>query len=487
MRAWIERAVTLQRELAAIAEVDPRWWALAAGVALVEPWAPPEVYLACDAEPDADTLMATPRPPDAAGRDPVEEAIAEAIDRAKAARQALRELDGELPDQPLAVTIDRAGGGTVRPSSLEVAAFAVGDGCVVGRIDDVRLPDSLRAAVRGERAAPGSWRSAAEVPFVCVALGEEPLATARHGHRRGWLAGMNGGPWLGLSRSAGARGAAGLDVVSTCHLVVDGYGHARLSARLAELGAAQRARRARAGASSPAPATSASGALPPLAAVAGGLPLTIAWRLLERPAPRAIALAYQLGRLLHRNAGDRRARFSPTFQLPVARGKKDDPLRLRRRIVAATASVRFDEGEAEPFEVFEERMRQIIAREAMARGLVSRLLAAARAVPVPVAWKRRSISAKRAAWLDGFAEVIGGRAMLSRIALDVPLPPLCAASSPARMATEEDPAGGCVITIVEGKGSGPGVIAIAGSGFIGSQPQAQALLDELLAAPTATG
>lgn len=171
----------------------------------------------------------------------------------------------------------------------------------------------------------------------------------------------------------------------------------------------------------------------------------------------------------------------------MARGKKDDPLRLRRRIVAATASVRFDEGEAEPFEVFEERMRQIIAREAMARGLVSRLLAAARAVPVPVAWKRRSISAKRAAWLDGFAEVIGGRAMLSRIALDVPLPPLCAASSPARMATEEDPAGGCVITIVEGKGSGPGVIAIAGSGFIGSQPQAQALLDELLAAPTATG
>ncbi len=480
MRAWLDRAVTLQRELAAIAEVDPRWWALAAGVALIEPWAPPEVYLACDAEPDADTLMATPRASQGVG-DPVEEAIAEAIDRAKAAQLALRELDGELPDQPLAVTVDRAGGGTVRPSSLEVAAFAVGDGCVVGRIDDVRLPDRLRAAVRGERAARESWGSAAEVPFVCVALGEEPLATARHGHRRGWLEGMNGGPWLGLSRSAGAPG---LDVVSTCHLVVDGYGHARLSARLAELGAELRARRGRAGTGSPSPAASA--VLPPLAPVAGALPLTIAWRRLERPAPRAIPLAYQLGRLLHRNAGDRRARFSPTFQLPVARGKKDDPLRLRRRIVAATASVRFDAGEPEPFEVFEERLRQIIAREAMARGLVSRLLAAARAVPVPVAWKRRSISAKRAAWLDGFAEVIGGRAMLSRIALDVPLPPLCAASSPARMATPEDPAGGCVITIVEGKGGGPGVIAIAGSGFIGSQPQAQALLDELLA-PTATG
>ncbi len=459
MRAWAQRAASLRHELAAIAEVDPRWWLLAAGVAFVEPWAPAEVYLACDAEPDADTLMATP----CAGGGP--DLVSDAIARAKAARQALRELDGELPEQPLAVTIARAGGGTVRPSALEVAAFAVGDQCVVGPIDDVRLPDKLRAALRGERVE--RWRGPA--PFVCVALGEEALATARHGHRRAWSAELGGGPWLGLTR------APGLDVVSTCHLVVDGYGHAKLSARIAEL------------ARSEPNSGSGSGygggggrAAPELAPVADGVPLTIAWRRLPQAAPRAIPMAYRLGRILHRNAGDRHARFSPTFQLPVARGKKDDPLRLRRRIVAATASVRFDGGEAEPFEVFEERMRAIIAREATARGLVSRLLAAARAVPVPVAWKRNSISAKRAKWLDGFAEVIGGRAMLSRIALDCELPPLCAASSPARMATAEDPTGGCVITIVEGKGA-PGVIAIAGSGFAGSEVAAQALLDELLA------
>ena len=110
---------------------------------------------------------------------------------------------------------------------------------------------------------------------------------------------------------------------------------------------------------------------------------------------------------------------------------------------------------------------------------MSRLLAAARAVPVPLAWKRKSIGAKRPRWLESFAEVIGGRALLSRIAIDASIPPLCAVSSPSRLATPDDPVGGCVITIVD-DGS-QGAITLCGSGFAGTPRDAAAFLDELLA------
>jgi hypothetical protein len=216
-----------------------------------------------------------------------------------------------------------------------------------------------------------------------------------------------------------------------------------------------------------------------LAPVAGALPLAIAWRELPSPTPRAIPLGYALGRILHRNAGRRDARFSPTFQIPVARGRKDDPLRLRRRIVSATTSVRFADGEPEPFPAFEARVREVIIREANEQGLVSRLLAAARAAPVPLSWKRKSISAKRPRWFERFAEVIGGRALLSRIAMDAPIPPICAVSSPSRLATDDDPTGGCVITILDD--GTRAAITVGGSGFAGTSERAQALLDELLA------
>src|SRR6185436_19727191 len=95
VRAWARRAAELHRELAAIAEIDARWWLLAGGAAVVETWPRPDTYLACDAEPDADTFMGyrAPRP-----RDLVADAIARAgavvgpdavrlrLDRRRAAR-----------------------------------------------------------------------------------------------------------------------------------------------------------------------------------------------------------------------------------------------------------------------------------------------------------------------------------------------------------------------------------------------------------------
>jgi hypothetical protein len=245
--------------------------------------------------------------------------------------------------------------------------------------------------------------------------------------------------------------------------VIDGYGHARIAARIAELVASE-------------PATNGHTARP-LATVPGAVPLAVSWRELH-PTPRVIPFAYVLGRLLHR-LGERDARFSPTIQIPVARGRKDDPMRMRRRIVSATTSVRFDRGDAEPLAEFDARVRGVFSREAADSGLVSRMLAAARAVPVPLAWKRKGISAKRPRWLESLAQVIGGRALWSRIAMDVAVPPLVAVSSPSLLATAEDPTGGCVITVVDDGTCG--AITLCGSGFAGTPDKAAAILDELLA------
>ncbi len=445
MRAWLRRTAELRSEIAAVTALDLRWRLLAAGVALAEVHARPEVYLACDAEPDADTFIGYPaaRPRDL---------VVDAILRADAARTALRELDGTLPDQPLAVTIDHSRGAHPHPSTLDVAAFAVGARCLVARLDDPTLPAQLAAALAGAEIA--AWRG--EMPFVCVSIGDEPLETARHGHRRAWT--PHGGPWLGLGR------AGDLALVSTCHLIIDGYGHARIAARISELAAGV--------------GDGVGNQAPRLAVVAGAVPLAIVWRTLECPTPRLLPLAYELARLLHRQAGRPDAAFSPTIQIPVARGHKDDPARLRRRVVSATMAVHFVDGTPEPFEAFEARARDVFAREAAGHGLISRLLAAARAIPVPLAWKRKSISAKRPPWLDGIAELIGGRALLSRIAVDAPIVPMCAVSSPSRLASAADPIGGNVITIID-DGHHAGITVCGSARSAGSVAE---LLDELLGA-----
>ncbi|MDX2092759.1 MAG: hypothetical protein SFX73_33140 [Kofleriaceae bacterium] len=453
---WLRRTLELHRELAEIAEIaelDPRWWLLAGSVALAETRTRPHAYLACGVEPDADTFMGQRSPPPS-------DLVADALVRARAARTALRELHGILPDQPLAVTLDHTWPGGIRPSRLDVVAFAIGARCVTGSLDDPGLAAVLTAVLQG--VAPPRWSGAP--PFVCVSIGDEPLSTARHGHRRAWA--ERGGPWLGLGRSGE------LAVTSTCHFVLDGYGHARVAARIAELVAEARTSR-------DAPFAPA----PPLAIPAGAVPLSVTWRELDSPTTRVIPLAYELGMYLHARAGRPNARFSPTIQIPVARGRRDDPLRLRHRIVSATTSVRFAAGVPEPFDVFDARVRGVFAREAQARGLISRLLAAARAVPLPDAWKRKGVSATRPRWLENLADVIGGRALLSRIVVDVPLAPTCAVSSPARLATARDPFGSCVITVVDD--GRRGAITVCGSGLVGAPHDAGKLLDQLVAAASA--
>ena len=460
-RGWVSRASSLHGELTSIADDDPRWWLLAGGAAAAEPWRPRPGYVVSDAEPGADTFIGYRAP---VMIDPLHDAI----DRARAARAAIRELDGSLPDQPLAVTIARAdlGGARILPSALDVAAFAIGPYCMIADLDDPTLLAQLAAAARG--VAPPAWHGA--TPFVCVSLGDEAIEVARHAHRRAWRDGR--GPWLGLGRTGE------LATVSTCHLVVDGYGHACLAGRIHALHLA----------GMPAPFDRPGWpdvrplvppvALPALRPVPGAIPLGVAWRSLDGASLRALPLAYATGRILHRLAGRPDARFSPTLQIPVAPGRLDDPERRRRRAMPAAVSVRFEHGIAEPFSAFESRARDVLERETLGVGLCARLFAAARAAPTPLAWKRRSFSTARPRWLDRVSDVLGGRACLSRIRIDAPLPPSCAVSSPSRHASDADPMGACVVTVVDD--GTHAALTVCGSGMAGSHDAARSLLDEIV-------
>lgn len=442
MRSWARRAAGLRDELAQIADVrDPRWWLVAGGAAV--DWNERGTYVSSDAEPSADTFIghATPAPRDV---------LADAFVRAHAARAALRDLDGELPGQPLAVTVRRSAHGAVTEgSALDVVALAIGDRVIAHRLA-ATIADETGALVAPVPDA---------VPFATITVGDEPIETARHGHRRGWRHdGEAVGPWLGLGR------AGNLALVSTCHMVVDGFGHAWLTARITEYAASMRAAvRAMPGLDVPAPRP-----------VAGGIPLAVTWRELATPAPRALELAYALGVLLHRLAGRPEAPFSPTFQIPVAPGALGDPLRVRNRVVPAIASVRFAGATPEPFAAFASRTKQVLAREAAGSGVLSRLLTAARAVPMPLAWKRHAVGVERPSWLGPIADVIGGRGCVSRIRLPAGTPPSCAVSSPARLATEHDELGSCVVTIIDD--GARAAITWCGSGRAGERH----LLDELL-------
>jgi hypothetical protein len=458
MRSWARRAAELHGEITAIADDDPRWWLLAGGAAVTEPWPARPGYVVSDAEPSADTFLGYRVAPGA-----IVDPLRDAIDRARAARTALRELDGTLPDQPVAVTLWRGERAVVEPSALDIAAFAIGAHCVIAALDDPSLHHQLAAVARGN--APQPWRG--PVPFVCVSIGNEPIEVARHGHRRAWRG--DRGPWLGLGRTGD------LATVSTCHLVIDGYGHACLTGRIHALTAAARAS-ADLGMRVQLPAPPA---IPALSPIAGAIPLGVAWRELDTANLRVLPLAYAVGVLLHRAAGRPEARFSPTLQIPIAPGRVDDPERRKRRAMPAAVSVRFDGGVAEPFEVFEARARSVLARETSGLGLCARMIAAARAAPTPLAWKRKSFSTSRPRFLDRVSDVLGGRACVSRIRIDTPIPPSCAVSSPSRHATPADPLGACVVTIVDD--GDRAAITVCGSGVAGSARAASELLDEILA------
>jgi hypothetical protein len=236
-------------------------------------------------------------------------------------------------------------------------------------------------------------------------------------------------------------------------MVVDGHGHALLAAQI----------RKRRGVGVGVSVGVSDPAIP-----ADAIALDIAFSELAS-SPRALDLAYRLGRSLHRLAANPHARFSPTFQIPIAPGDRTDPDRFKRRVVPAICSVRFERGLPESFAAFEARTRELLAREASGTGVSAHLLAAARGAPAPLAWKRRAVGPARPRWLESMANLIGGRGCVSKI-LGAPA---VAVSSPARLATETDPFGSCVVTVVtSGERS---VMTVASSGI-----DPHALLNEIV-------
>ena len=473
---------------------SPVWWGLVGAVALVEPYGRPGAYLVSDAEPRADTFMGVPgpAPDDAAGR------IGWAIAAAHAAVRAVLARDGSLPEQPLTVGIalHRGAARTVPIASPWRVAFAIGGGVVTALLDprgpahEAALARTLAAALRDPTPTTSTApvRDGDATPMLTVTVGDDDLARAHHGHRRGWH-GRAGGPWLGVAR------AGGLTVVSTCHMIVDGWGHAQLTTDLVR-GIDRAAARTLAAAAAAVVGTSH---MPPARSSTWrpsprgdgvtsdnvGEPLGVAWRRLPAPMPPALRQAWTLGRLLHRDRGQPGAARSPTFQIPVAPGAADDPTRFARRVRPAILSVRFPDGRPEPEAAFAARARTVIAREAQGHGLSSHLLTALTALPAPLGWKRGVVGA-RARWLADAIDVIAGTGCLSYMRV-AGAPPLVAVSSPAQLLPAGDRAATSVLTVIA---DGDGATAtLAGSGRATSPAEAEAFLDawctELDAAGTA--
>jgi hypothetical protein len=464
IRRWRELHA-LAEEVGVVDRRDPAWWFVLGGSALLEAIAQATdadaPYVASDGEPHGDTFMGWPAaaPRDLAG------AIGAMVADAAAASRAIVELDGTLPEQPLAVAIRAGGGARTEAVDPANARFAIGGKRFAARVSGG--PDELAAVARAIARQVRDGGGGEPVPAAIGAVaGEHEVAIARHLHRRAWTDGS--GPWLGLGW------APQLAVASTCHLVVDGYGHALLASRIAQARHDMPLRAHLAAAAAEIIGTSPIPRPPPLA---GTEPLGVAWARLPHPLPRFAEMVHALGRVLHDEAGAR-GPFSPVIQVPVARGAKDDPLRWRRRVVYALLSVRFPDNIAEPVDAFAERARATIAREVDGGGLLTRLVGATAAIPIPMALKRRRVAGARDPRWNGPLELLAGRASFSLIRFQPgdapPPPPLVAVSAPGLVLPSDENRSTSVLTLVaDAHGT---TATLCGTGLAGTHAGAQELL-----------
>jgi hypothetical protein len=490
------RTSELRRCLDEVAEVDwqhPAWWLAVAGTAALEPpdAASAPAGLNTDGSPRSDTFMARRATAPIA----IAEAIATAIVRARAALEAIAALDGTLPEQPLGCALARRQG-MVRRTGLDASprvAFATSVGAFLATLATDRRADLLLAAdlarlmsgrpTETTRLEYIDVRAPALTPAaVAVSVYLEQADVARHLHRRAWT--LGGGPWLGVGD------APPFEVVTTSHLVVDGYGHALLADQIfAREDSAVAHRRllleaARSGLGG-APACTPSTVAHPCA---GALPLGIAVLELEDE-PSFAAAAYALGRCLepiYRGHLSRRtrhgARFTPTFQIPVAPGQRGDPVRRRRRVVAGLMSLRMHKGVFEEFEPFAARLGPSLEREMAQRGAFARMARAALRAPLPGPIKRQLLTAgsERRGWMP-LVETLAGRGCLSLLRFapeERPRSTLFAVSSPAMLADRSDRLGGTVLTLVQ---TPRGMAAtVSGTGLAGSRGGSQSFLENWL-------
>ncbi len=498
----------LRERLDEVADVDwrhPAWWAFLLSVAALEALgrrrggADPAAeeagelhaaYLSVDGDERSDTFMAR----DGAAVDPtVEGAIARAVARAYAAASALARIDGELPGQPVRQAIERRNGWLVRrplPSGPPNAVFLTASGAYLARLDDgaeVRLARSLGRVCAGGSPAELHRVDAddrAAVPAaIAVRIASEPIAVARHLHRGAWSAG--GGPWLGVGGASTDSGP--IDLVTTCHLAVDGYGHARIAASIFR--ALDRPAHPSLAALAAAARDGLGGTVIPFGVgstpTGTGSPdrIGFAGERIAAPAPDFPTAAWAFGRVLDRTFREgpdrRRARHTPTFQVPIAPGGGGDDVRRRRRVVFGLLSIPMRDGETVSLDEFRAGLRARIARDAAGHGVLSRLGSAVVRGPFPHGLRRR-------VWTAGttpnrllpMVEVLRGRGSLSVVRFpggDAPPPPLYAVSSPGLYPSRHDPRGGVVLTLMH---HAHGATAtVAGTGRLAQPAAARAFLD----------
>ncbi len=481
-------------ELAAVDWRDPTWWgfaavAVAADVAADSGRATEENlhrYLSANGGPRSDNYMGR----DAAPPADLATAIAHAVLRARAALDAVAALDGTLPEQPTQRVLAWRDGWLERePAPAEPrAAFATPRGAFVATLSADNLEavaTALGAAIAGRTETPRALTRvdpASSVPtdaVVAAAIGLQPLAYAQHVHRATWTAG--GGPWLGVGF------APPIEVVTTCHVVVDGYGHGLVTRRILDAAPAVPLSRLVAAAKLGLGGTGA--AVERLATPATAEPLSFAGRVIDGSVGRFPELSYAYGRAIERTfcahlspAQRRAAKFSPTFQVPVAPGRPGDPDRRTHRVVHGLLAVRMSDGEFEPYEEYAARLRAFVTRETASRGVISRLQLGTASVPMPLRLRRYLLQSRHRTHdkLPQF-EVLAGRGRFSSMKFppdELVPPPLYAVSSPTLLTTPDDPLGAVVLTLMH---HADGCTATAsGTGAVGSDQGASAFLDTWL-------
>lgn len=444
---------------------DRRWRELVTAAAVLEPWAGrPAPTDDVDGGPGDDALVGSPGPAAAelAG------AIGWAIAAGHAAIAALAAREGQFPFQPLRVTVERRfGRWRVVPSGAPTTVgFAIGDRLVVATLDprgpghEQALARHLAEVARGRVTSPPP--AAIGPPVAVIAIGDQPIGCARHGHRRAWTA--DGGPWLGVAR------AEGLTVLSASRLAVDGFGHTQLAGDVGG-GLDRGASRALAalaativGDAAPPPPT----ALPD-AAIA---PLGVAWRRLPGPAAAVASQAWALGRALAGPPGGPPRARGATLRIAVAAGPPDDPTRFARRTRTALVTVRCPDGRPEPRDRFAARAGDALADAAVGRGLLDRLRRGLAGPRVPGRLERRWLGDPLAA--DGPGAILAGDGGVAHVRT-VGRPPLVAVAGPRRLLADHAAEATAVLTVIEDERGGA-IATIAGRGAAGSPAGAAALL-----------
>ncbi len=426
---------SLRQQIDAIADVrwwHPAWRSLIWGTSClaVTGGAPSarrqQLYRRANGGPASDTFMARDAGNRYHGSD-IAAVAARAVVGAAAAIERLDWLQTRQPGQTLQAVV-RWSDGWLEPHRLtsdeaRTAFFVAPRGIYRAKVEPASLlavASCLASDLASEAAllagilesvdtqAAGAARAA-----VVVSLLPQRIPDARHLHRSAWSRG--GGPWLGVGF------AADLDVVSTCHLGVDGFGHALLTdgicARIADQAPAltQRLRAADDRWSAPRGDTACESAEPDL--------LGFAARDLPDGAGRFAHQAYAMGRALGRflntdRVGDGAppARFSPTFQVPVAPASSDGGFLRDADVFHGLLSVRKSEAGFEPLSAFEARLPDWIERERHGEGVLSRIGLAIAGSPLPRAAKLRLLRSRRepSPWLPP-VEVLCGRGRLSSL------------------------------------------------------------------------